>query len=201
VPVLCDAQDDGNINPELIESFITPRTKAVIITSGVPCDITLFWHLKHSLKLIEDCACPWRAYAGSPIGSHGDVAAFSIQGPKIITGEGGVLLMNDTEIYERCFVCTITNAASRRLGKESHITITLRLVLACFVLTRCYCNGVRTANHLNDGTSPTQERRVSNDQLANARASSNACRLSNRTVGTHICSGLNQTQFILHKSL
>lgn len=126
VPVLCDAQDDGNINPELIESFITPRTKAVIITHmwGVPCDIDAILAIckKHSLKLIEDCAHAHGAmYKGSPIGSHGDVAAFSIQGPKIITGgEGGVLLTNDTEIYERSLLFGHYNKRCKQeIRKES----------------------------------------------------------------------------------
>ncbi|HTE22491.1 MAG TPA: DegT/DnrJ/EryC1/StrS family aminotransferase [Candidatus Limnocylindria bacterium] len=107
VPILCDARADGNINPIEIEKLITPKTKAIIITHmwGMPCDMDSILDIcqKHSLKLIEDCSHAHGAsYKGKPVGSQGDISVFSIQGQKIITGgEGGIIVTNNTEMYER----------------------------------------------------------------------------------------------------
>ncbi len=110
VPVLCDAGHDGNIDPAAIEKLITPRTKAVIITHmwGMPCDIDAILTIcrRHHLLLIEDCAHAHGAvYKGRPVGSESDIAIWSIQGQKIITGgEGGVFVTNNTDFYERALL-------------------------------------------------------------------------------------------------
>jgi dTDP-4-amino-4,6-dideoxygalactose transaminase len=61
---------------------------------------------KRSLKVIEDCAQAHGArYKGRPIGSFGDVAAFSFCHDKIMTtgGEGGMLLVNDEALWKRAW--------------------------------------------------------------------------------------------------
>ena len=61
---------------------------------------------EHGLKVIEDCAqCHGATYKGRPVGSLGDVAAFSFCQDKIITtgGEGGMLTTNDTLLWERAW--------------------------------------------------------------------------------------------------
>jgi dTDP-4-amino-4,6-dideoxygalactose transaminase len=107
VPVLCDAQEDGNIDPNKIESLITSKTKGLIITHmwGVPCEMDKIMNIckKYNLKLIEDCSHAHGAmYKGKRVGTFGTVGAFSLQGQKIITGgEGGIIITNDREVYER----------------------------------------------------------------------------------------------------
>lgn len=107
-PVLCEATaDDGNIDPAAIEKLIAPKTKAVMVTHmwGMPCDMDAIIAIckEHNLTLIEDCSHAHGAlYKGKPVGSHGDISVFSLQGQKIITGgEGGILLTNNVEFYER----------------------------------------------------------------------------------------------------
>jgi perosamine synthetase len=110
VPVLCDAGPDGNIDPAQITKHITPRTKAVIITHmwGMPCNISAILAIcrQNNLLLIEDCAHAHGAlYKGRPVGSQSDIAIWSIQGQKIITGgEGGVLATNNQDLYERALL-------------------------------------------------------------------------------------------------
>ncbi|HEX9153889.1 MAG TPA: DegT/DnrJ/EryC1/StrS family aminotransferase [Candidatus Saccharimonadales bacterium] len=107
VPILCDAAADGNIDAAKIEALVTPKTKAIMITHmwGMPCDMDAILAVckKHNLLLIEDCShAHGTKYKGAPIGSHADIAVFSLQGQKIITGgEGGIVVTNNTEMYER----------------------------------------------------------------------------------------------------
>ena len=58
---------------------------------------------RHSLKVIENCALSCGTeYKGRPIGSWGDLGAFSLQIVKVITaGEGGVVTSSDPDLYER----------------------------------------------------------------------------------------------------
>lgn len=110
IPVLCDADIDGNIDPEKLEKLITEKTKAIIITHmwGVPCKMDRITQIckKHNLKLIEDCSHAHGAsYKGKLVGTQSDVAVFSLQGQKIITGgEGGILVTDDQEIYYRALL-------------------------------------------------------------------------------------------------
>lgn len=110
IPILCDSMDDGNIDPNKIEQLITSKTKAVIITHmwGKPCEIDRISQIckKYNLKLIEDCSHAHGAkYKNQMIGTKSDVAIFSLQGQKIITGgEGGILITDNQEIYYRALL-------------------------------------------------------------------------------------------------
>ena len=108
MPVLVDAEPDtGNIDPQDLERRITERTKAVVIThmQGHPCDMEAIQALtrKHRLALIEDCSHAHGArYKDRFVGTFGDASIFSLQGSKIVAaGQGGLLLTNHQEIYER----------------------------------------------------------------------------------------------------
>lgn len=91
-----------NLDPELIEAAVSPRTRAILCVHqiGMPCDLARILPIarKHGLIVIEDAACA----AGSeiewggefqPIGApHADIACFSFHPRKVITtGEGGML--------------------------------------------------------------------------------------------------------------
>jgi dTDP-4-amino-4,6-dideoxygalactose transaminase len=110
-PVCVDVDPDSqNITAESIRRAITPRTKAIIAVhlAGWPCDMDEIMQLaaEHDLRVIEDCAQAQGAlYKGEPVGSLGDVAAFSFCQDKIMTtcGEGGMLTTNDPEVWERAW--------------------------------------------------------------------------------------------------
>ncbi len=96
-----------NLDPDLIESLITPRTRAIIPVHlfGHPCEMDRIMAVarKHNLVVIEDCAeshgATWR---GQMTGSFGDMACFSFYANKIITtGEGGMVVTNDAALAEK----------------------------------------------------------------------------------------------------
>jgi len=107
-PVMADVdRDSQNVTADTIRAVLTPRTKAIIAVhlAGWPCDMDPVLDLarEHGLKVIEDCAQAHGAmYKGRPIGSVGDVSAFSFCQDKIITtgGEGGLLVMNDEAVWK-----------------------------------------------------------------------------------------------------
>lgn len=109
-PVFCDIEGlhSMNIDPEEIEKKITPRTKAIIVVhmAGFPANMDRIMEIaqKHNLKVIEDaCHGPLSEYKGKKLGTIGDVGTFSFFSNKnISTGEGGMLVTNNTELANRC---------------------------------------------------------------------------------------------------
>lgn len=110
-PVLADVDPDSqNITAATIERVLTPRTKAIVAVhlAGWPCDMDPILDLARSrgIAVIEDCAqAHGAAYNGRPIGSMGDVAAFSFCQDKIITtaGEGGMITLNSEALFEEAW--------------------------------------------------------------------------------------------------
>lgn len=108
-PIFADVDpDSGNITAESIKAVLTPRTRAIIVVhlGGWPCEMDDIASLarEHGLKVIEDCAQAHGAtYKGRPVGSLGDVAAWSFCQDKIMTtgGEGGMVTTNDPLLWER----------------------------------------------------------------------------------------------------
>ena len=107
VPVVADVdRNSQNINADAIRAALTPRTRAVIAVhlAGWPCDMDPILKLarERGLWVIEDCAQAHGAtYKGRPVGSMGDVNAFSFCQDKIMStgGEGGLLTTNDADIW------------------------------------------------------------------------------------------------------
>jgi dTDP-4-amino-4,6-dideoxygalactose transaminase len=103
--------DSNSCNPNLdankIEGVITERTKAIVVVhyAGIACDMDEITRLtkKHNLFLIEDAAQAIDSfYKGKPLGSFGHLGAFSFHETKnIISGEGGMLVINDPKFIER----------------------------------------------------------------------------------------------------
>lgn len=96
------------LTPESIERAITPRTKAVIVVDlygnmpdwdGIKdvCD-------RHNVLMIEDSAeAIGSIYKGTRAGKFGVASTFSFHRTKTITtGEGGMLLLDDEKLYQRC---------------------------------------------------------------------------------------------------
>jgi dTDP-4-amino-4,6-dideoxygalactose transaminase len=107
-PVFVDVdQETFNINPNLIESEINRKTKAVIATHihGLPCNIETISKIcnKHNLILIEDCAHGLDAeYKGKKVGTFGKVSFFSFgPGKHLSTLGGGMIVSNDDELIRR----------------------------------------------------------------------------------------------------
>lgn len=111
IPIMADVDPvSQNITTETIRPHITNRTKAIICVhlAGWPCDMDPILELarEHNLKVIEDCAqCHGASYKGRPVGSLGDVAAFSFCQDKIMTtgGEGGMLTTNDEALWRKAW--------------------------------------------------------------------------------------------------
>jgi len=108
-PVLVDCLEDSfEMDPEKIETAVTPRTKAIIPVhlygQSADMDTILALAEKHGLKVIEDAAQAHGAtYRGRPCGSMGDVGCFSFYPGKNLGayGDGGALVTNDEAIANR----------------------------------------------------------------------------------------------------
>lgn len=108
VPVFVDIRADTlNLDENLIEAAITPRTTAIVPVhyAGVACEMDSIMRIaeKHNLKVVEDAAQGvMSSYKGRALGSIGDFGAFSFHETKnVISGEGGALLVNDSNMSLR----------------------------------------------------------------------------------------------------
>lgn len=108
VPVFVDIRPDTlNIDEQLIESAITPRTKAIVPVhyAGVACSMDKIMKIaeKYDIVVVEDTAqALLSTYKGRYLGTIGHLGCLSFHETKnIISGEGGALLINDTRFIER----------------------------------------------------------------------------------------------------
>ena len=107
--VLADitSYEDWSMNPEDIEKRITPKTKAIMIVhyAGFACDMEKIVDIckKHNLYLIEDCAhTPGADYKGQPLGTFGDISAFSFFTNKNLSvGEGGMVVTKSEDLLKK----------------------------------------------------------------------------------------------------
>ncbi|MGC4024743.1 MAG: DegT/DnrJ/EryC1/StrS family aminotransferase [Mesorhizobium sp.] len=109
-PVFVDIEQGGfNIDAQLIERAITPKTKAILCVHqlGMPCDLRKIVEIgkAHKIPVVEDAACAigseiqwgveWHKI-GKP---HGDIACFSFHPRKILTtGDGGMITTGSKEL-------------------------------------------------------------------------------------------------------
>lgn len=105
--------NNPNIDADKIESLITPKTKVIVPVhyAGVACDMDKIMEVanRHGLLVVEDAAQAIDSYYISPktgekkaLGSIGHLAAFSFHETKnIISGEGGMLAINDDHFIRR----------------------------------------------------------------------------------------------------
>lgn len=108
VPVFVDIRPDTlNIDENLIEAAITPKTKAIVVVhyAGVSCEMDRIIDIaaKYGLIIIEDAAqAILSSYKGKSVGSFGSLGCLSFHETKnIISGEGGALLINIPNLVER----------------------------------------------------------------------------------------------------
>ena len=111
--IFCDSRKDHpGMDEDQIEQLITERTKAIVPVhyGGVACDMDKIMDLaaKYNLHVVEDAAQSIDSYytgrdgIKKPLGSIGHLAAFSFHETKnIMSGEGGMLVINDEKFMER----------------------------------------------------------------------------------------------------
>lgn len=136
-PVFVDAdRASRNIDLNLVEAAITPRTRAIIPVdlAGLPVDRDRLYDIAkhHRLRVVEDAAQSMGAnWRGRRIGSDGDLVSFSFHANKNMTsGEGGCLVLNDeneARLFEKLRLQGVTRHADGGmdvdvLGGKSNMT-------------------------------------------------------------------------------
>jgi len=118
------------LDPRRVEEAVVPgRTRAILPVHlyGQPADMTALRAVadKHGLTLIEDAAQAHGAvWETGPVGSLGDVGAFSFQSAKSLAcGEGGALVTNNEEIFDRAHA--MHNAGRSPIDRDRWVHIRL----------------------------------------------------------------------------
>lgn len=127
-PVLADVDPvSQNITAQTIERCLTPRTKVIIAVhlAGWPCDMASIMRLarKRNIRVVEDCAqANGATYRGRPVGSLGDIAAFSFCQDKIITtgGEGGMFTTNNPGFWRKAWAYKDHGKSYDAVYKRAH---------------------------------------------------------------------------------
>jgi dTDP-4-amino-4,6-dideoxygalactose transaminase len=128
VPVVADIDTvSQNLTADAVSQVLTSRTRAIVAVhlAGWPCDMDPILALARSrgIKVVEDCAQAHGAtYKGRPVGSLGDCAAFSFCQDKIMTtgGEGGMLVLNDSRLWEKAWAYKDHGKSHEAVYKRSH---------------------------------------------------------------------------------
>lgn len=126
IPVFVDAcPDTWNMDVSQIEEKITPKTKAIMVVHiyGLPVDMEPVLELaeKYKLKVIEDAAeAHGLKYKDRMCGSFGDISIMSFYPNKhITTGEGGMVLVDNENLAQRCrSLRNLCFSADRRFKHE-----------------------------------------------------------------------------------
>jgi dTDP-4-amino-4,6-dideoxygalactose transaminase len=107
-PIFCDIDPVTlNIDPERIESMITPKTTAIlgVHVFGIPCNVAHIQDIadRYGLKVIYDAAHAFNVELdGHGIGNYGDITMFSFHATKLFhTAEGGALAFKDGNLKGR----------------------------------------------------------------------------------------------------
>jgi dTDP-4-amino-4,6-dideoxygalactose transaminase len=132
-PVWVDVdRETHNIDPELVEAAITPRTRAIMVVHlyGQPVDLDPLLEIaeRRGLTLIEDaCQAHGARYKGRRVGSFGAFAAFSFYPGKNLGayGDGGALTSNDPALAAR--VAMMRNYGQRRKYEHAYLAWNRRL--------------------------------------------------------------------------
>lgn len=110
MPVFADIDPETfQIDPKQIKKKITPRTKAILPVHicGYPSDMPTIMQIakEHNLFVVEDaCQAHLAEIGGKRVGTFGDAGCFSFQASKNLSiGEGGAILTNNTEYYDRLY--------------------------------------------------------------------------------------------------
>ncbi len=127
-PVFCDIDPETLLmDPEDLRKRITPNTRCIVPVHlwGNVCDMDAILAIarEHAIPIVEDCSHAHGAkYKGRMCGSLGDAGCWSLQGSKPVSaGEGGVLVTNSTDVFERaCLVGQVNRIAGIDLVCETY---------------------------------------------------------------------------------
>lgn len=107
VPVIAEIDESYCLDPTQLEARISGRTRAIVLVHmrGAPADVDPVLEIarRRGVAVVEDTAQSLGAtYRGRRLGTIADMGAFSLQYNKVITsGEGGIVLTSDTDLYQR----------------------------------------------------------------------------------------------------
>jgi len=131
VPVFADSDPVTlGLDPVDVARKITPRTRAMVVVHlwGLPAAVNSLTALahQHHLRVVEDASHAHGASVNAkPCGAFGDVSVFSLQGAKLApAGEGGVLLTDDTSLFERATLLGDVNRIIELPGPERRFAAT-----------------------------------------------------------------------------
>lgn len=138
-PVLAEVDRSLTLDPKDVEARITERTRAIMAVHmlGAPCDMDALMAIanRHDLAIIEDTAQACGAtYRGQSLGTIGDIGTFSLNPFKVITsGEGGLVLTGDEELYKRAYAFQDQGWSPLRADRDDtdgHVMFGLNLRMA-----------------------------------------------------------------------
>ena len=110
IPIIAEVDDTLTISPKDIRKKISKQTKAIVPVhiQGFPCNMEAIMDIakEHNLFVLEDaCQADGGSFNGKRLGTIGDAGALSFNYFKIIScGEGGALLTNNRNIFERALI-------------------------------------------------------------------------------------------------
>ena len=143
-PVFVDIEPDTyNIDPNLIETAISPKTKVIMPVHlfGQVADMDPIMQIakKHNLKVVEDAAQAIGAeYKGRKAGSIGDLGCFSFFPSKNLGagGDGGVIVTDDDGHYDMCHILRIHGAKPKYFHKIVGYNSRLATIQAAILLIK-----------------------------------------------------------------
>jgi dTDP-4-amino-4,6-dideoxygalactose transaminase len=124
IPVLAEIDETFNLDPEDLKRKITRQTKAImpVHMMGNPARLDEIKQIadEHGIPVLEDSAQAFGAtYKGRSVGSVGKVGTFSFNVYKTITsGDGGMVITDDEEVYRRAFAFHDQGHLPLRTGVE-----------------------------------------------------------------------------------
>lgn len=127
-PVYVDVEENLNLDPDMIEDKISPKTQAIVVqhTFGLPVPVKQVKNIinEYDLYLVEDCAHALGGmYNNRRLGSYGDVSIFSFGVDKIISSvRGGIAVTDNSEFAEKL------NQKKQQLKQISYLELFKHLI-------------------------------------------------------------------------
>jgi dTDP-4-amino-4,6-dideoxygalactose transaminase len=140
-PRFVDIGDDLNLDPDLIEEAISPKTKAILPVhyTGRVCNMDQIMGVaaKHGMDVIEDSAQAFGAkWKGGVAGSFGRVNCFSMNSMKIFSsyGEAGAVVTSDAQLHEKLVSLRYAGTVNREDCHDPSINGRLHTLQAAMLL-------------------------------------------------------------------